>query len=190
MPPKNKITREQIIQAALRLLRREGEAAVSIRAVAAEAGCSTQPVMSQFAAAEALKSALYAAADAEHTAYIMPQDPAEPRPMLGIGLRYIRFAAQEPQLFRFLFQSGRLGSGSPAALLQGAGSAPLVQLLAAQASIGEAAAKDAFAAIFCAVHGLASLLANNALQYDESECTRILTAIYEGVLRGTEGDAS
>lgn len=26
--------------------------------------------------------------------------------MLGIGLNYIRFAVEEPHLFRFLFQSG------------------------------------------------------------------------------------
>ena len=34
----------------------------------------------------------------------IPEDAAEP--MLEIGLNYIRFAIEEPHLFRFLFQSG------------------------------------------------------------------------------------
>ena len=110
MAPKPRQSREQLLEAAFRVLRREGEDAVNIRAVAAEAGCSTQPVMTHFPTAGALKEALYEMADACHTGYIMPENQQDENPMLGIGLRYIRFAAEEPQLFRFLFQSGRLGT--------------------------------------------------------------------------------
>ncbi len=39
------------------------------------------------------------------TAYLMKVD-GQSNFMLGIGLNYIRFAIQEPYLFRFLFQSG------------------------------------------------------------------------------------
>lgn len=43
MPPKVKVTKEEIIAAALEILRQKGMEAVNARAVAAALGCSTQP---------------------------------------------------------------------------------------------------------------------------------------------------
>ena len=43
MPPRPKVTREQIVNGALALVRRGGEAALTAKALAAELACSTQP---------------------------------------------------------------------------------------------------------------------------------------------------
>ena len=48
MPPKSKITREMVVDAALAIIRRGGVEGVTVRAVAEELGCSTQPVMYHF----------------------------------------------------------------------------------------------------------------------------------------------
>lgn len=52
-----------------------------------------------------MKKAAYAKADGYHSEYLMNIEDPRKGVMLGIGLNYIRFAIEEPHLFRFLFQS-------------------------------------------------------------------------------------
>ena len=44
--------------------------------------------------------------------YLMNIPETQEDIMLGIGLNYIRFAIEEPYLFRFLFQSGFVAHNS------------------------------------------------------------------------------
>ena len=105
MPPKTKVTREMIVEAAAEVVRERGYACVNARTVAQRLRCSTRPVMYRFETIERLKRSAYARADQLHGNYLM-RIPPEQDPVLEIGLNYIRFAVEEPQLFRFLFQSG------------------------------------------------------------------------------------
>ena len=67
MPPRTRITREMITDAAVAVIRRKGFENVNARSVAGELHCSTQPVMYHFATIDALKRAAYAQADRIHT---------------------------------------------------------------------------------------------------------------------------
>ena len=49
MPPKVKITKEDIIQKALEIVRTNGEQALNARSIASALNCSTQPVFFNFA---------------------------------------------------------------------------------------------------------------------------------------------
>ena len=104
MPPKARVTKDMVIDAAFEVARQTGAENISARTVSEKLNCSTQPVMYHFATIEALKKAAYAKADRFHTEYLMNAEPHNI--MLCIGLNYIRFAVEEPHLFRFLFQSG------------------------------------------------------------------------------------
>ena len=185
MPPKPKITRDMILEAGLTVIRRDGAEKLNVRSIAAELSCSTQPVMYQYPAVSALKDELYAAADQLHTAYIM-QSSGE-NPMLGIGLRYIRFAAEERQLFRFLFQSDKFAGSSFGDLLSEDAPNPVIAPLCAQTGLDPAQAKAVFASLFCCVHGYASLLANNAMRFDEADCAQMLTDTMNGLLMYMKG---
>ena len=107
MPPKAKVTRDMIVDAAFDLVRAEGQGALNARAVARRLGCSTQPVLYAFATMEELKAAVYARADDFHTAYILPKDAAGDAALLALGLNYVRFGHEERHLFRFLFESNQ-----------------------------------------------------------------------------------
>ena len=39
-----------------------------------------------------------------------------------------------------------------------------------------------FRGLFAAVHGLASLLANNAMVWDEAACTALLTTLWDALI--------
>ncbi|MBR6028686.1 MAG: TetR/AcrR family transcriptional regulator [Clostridia bacterium] len=181
MPPKTKVTREMIVNAALEIARESGVESVNARMVAERLHCSTQPVMYHFATIDSLKRAAYAQADQEHTAYLMDIPPGQ-LPILGIGLNYIRYAVERPHLFRFLFQSGYTEEKS---LLDMADSEDLLPVLGAmQAELGMSMekTKGVFVTVALFAHGLASIIANNGLSYDEGLIAAHLERAWNGAV--------
>ena len=55
MPPKVKITKEDIVNAAVALVRQRGPQALNARELASRLRCSTQPIFSNFASMEQLR---------------------------------------------------------------------------------------------------------------------------------------
>ena len=180
MPPKPKITKEMIVDAALALVRKKGPDKITAQAVAGELGCSTQPVMSHFKKVEDLRTAAAEKANQYHTAYLM--DIAGENPMLELGLNYIRFAREERNLFRLLFQSGDFSGISLGDSLNSQELQPVLELFSREAGIALPEAKKAFKALFLVVHGYASMFASNEMHYDEREIEDDLTLIFEGTL--------
>ena len=127
MPPKTRVTEDIIINAAIEVTRQSGFENINARTVSEHLHCSTQPVMYHFSTIDNLKKATYRQVDHLHTQYMMNISPGQD-PILGIGLNYIRFAVEEPQLFRFLFQSGYAEENS---LLEMVDSEELIPVLAA-----------------------------------------------------------
>ena len=182
MPAKAKVTKEMIVDAAFAVARETGADHMNVRTVSERLNCSTQPVMYHFATMEALKRAVYAKADRYHSEYLMNLKSPQKGPALGIGSNYIRFAIEEPHLFRFLFQSNFFNGTT---LLELIDAEELIQVLSA---MGEALnlrieqTKEIFLTIFLFAHGYASLIANNALKYDEEVINSHLEQAYRGAI--------
>ncbi|MBR2682748.1 MAG: WHG domain-containing protein [Atopobiaceae bacterium] len=183
MPRKPVTTREAMVDAAFDLVRREGHNALTVRALAAELGCSTQPIMYQFPALAELRELVYQRADAFHSEYILAGGD-----ILGIGLRYVQFAAKEPALFRFLFQSGHFDGANLQDLIGSPEIKPLLAALGAVSSGDPAAVAERFEVLYVAVHGYASLIANNAMEFDAQAVEKTLNTLGAALLK--DGDQS
>lgn len=105
MPPAKKILKEQIVEAALQIIREDGLEGVNARALAKKLGCSVQPVFSNFSSMQEVRIAAVEAAWDIYRQYIEDGCRGTGLPYKGIGLAYIRFAEEEPQLFRLLFMN-------------------------------------------------------------------------------------
>ena len=184
MPPKTKITCEMILEAGMKIIREEGADNLNVRKIANVLGCSTQPIMYQFSTVEKLKSALYTRVDEYHSEYLMNFGNMREKPMLSIGLRYILFAVEEKNFFRFLFQSNKYTNMNFTQLLNGydEGLSAIYNILEKEAGITPAQSREAFASLFISAHGLASLLANNTMIYDEDYCIGMLENVFHGVI--------
>ncbi len=181
MPPKAKITKDMITNAAVEVAKQSGFENINARTVSKQLHCSTQPVMYHFTTIDSLKRAAYEQADQLHSEYMM-NIPQEQDPVLGIGLNYIRFAVEEPQLFRFLFQSGYAKENS---LLEMIDSEELVPILAAMqegAGVSMEKTKQVFLTVAMFAHGYASIIANNNLEYDEELIAEHLERAWNGAL--------
>jgi len=173
-----------IVDAAFQLVRDEGAEGLNARAVAQRLNCSTQPVMYNFATVEQLRQAVYEKADEYHAQYLFQMDGEDP--MLALGRNYIRFAAREPRLFRFLFQSDQFKGMDLNDLVQDPAARPLLELVANTAGISMEDGRDLFRRMFIMAHGYASLLANNAMKYDEAGCSRDLAEVFRDAFQGEE----
>jgi AcrR family transcriptional regulator len=102
MPPKVKFQKEEIANAALNFARRKGFDAVTAREVARELHVSVGPIFTWFENMGQLKAAVYDLAKARYLAYL-EQGLGDEVPFYGIWRQYLRFAREEPELYRLLF---------------------------------------------------------------------------------------
>jgi len=102
MPPKVKFTSNEIIEAAVKITRTKGIAAVTAREVGATLGVSSRPLFTYFDTVEELKREVYIYAKNLYKEYVENGLKAE-IPFLGVGQQYLRFAKEEPNLYKYLF---------------------------------------------------------------------------------------
>ena len=102
MAPKNKFTREEMVEAALRVVRAKGIDGLTAKTLADELGTSTQPVFTAFGSMDAVRREVYAAAVRVYDGYTNT-GLKEKIPFFGVGMQYVRFAREEPELYRLLF---------------------------------------------------------------------------------------
>ena len=98
----------------------------------------------------------------------------------------MQFAAQETNLFRLLFQSGHFDGATLPEMLAAPEVGDLIGATSSELGLSYEEALSAFEALFVAVHGYASLVANNAMSYDPDTIQKTLTAIAEGLLKESE----
>ena len=102
MPPKVKFQKEEIIAAAVQITREKGISAVTAREVGAALGASSRPLFTYFDTVDELKREVYHYAKKLYQDYVKEGLTAE-IPFLGVGQNYIRFAKEEPELYKYLF---------------------------------------------------------------------------------------
>lgn len=188
MPPRAKITKEMIIDAGFEIAREDGAKAINARTVAKRLNCSTQPVMYQFATVEDLKRAVYTKTDRFHSEYLLRMREPQDDPLLSIGLNYIRFSIEEPNLFRFLFQSGFAVENSVLEMIDSEELAPILGAMQQVTGMSIEKTKEVFLTIALFAHGYASIIANNALEYDEALVAKHLEQAYKGAVLAAQED--
>lgn len=186
MPPRVKVTKEMVQDAAFDIVRKTGHENLNVRTIADRLHCSTQPVLYNYRTMEEIRDAAYKKADSFHTAYIMPKE-TDKDPMLALGLNYVRFGHEESNLFRFLFQTDKFRGMDMDDLMSDPDLSGVIDIMAAGLGVDEADAGEMFRTFFCVAHGLASLLANNAMDYDEEESSRMLESVFYGMVTSRKG---
>lgn len=110
MPAVRKASREQIIDAAVAVLRDDGFSAINARSVAKKLGCSTQPIYFSFKNMDELKAALTERAIELHTQRVrdsLRAHEGNDSRYSSYGMGFVKFAAEEKQLFRWLYLEGK-----------------------------------------------------------------------------------
>lgn len=103
MPPKIRITRQAITDAAFTLVRQRGIEEMNARELAKQAGCSTQPIFSTFHSMEEVQEEVRSrTADLLQT--YLERYSREDNPLFQLAFAYYYFAKEEAHLFTMLFR--------------------------------------------------------------------------------------
>ena len=174
MAPKNKFTREEMVAAAVRVVRAKGIDKLTAQALAAELGTSTQPVFTCFSTMDTVKAEVRTAAEALYHTY-SSKGLQEDVPFFGFGLQYIRFAKEEPELYRLLFLTpgadGKNGALEAMTQSQAIVRPSLMQIYHIRAADADRYFRD----LWLVVHSLATLIVTNSCPYSDAEIGQILT---------------
>ena len=103
MPPKTRYTAENVLQAALEVVRNDGLEGVSARTVASVLGCSTAPVSATFENMQALYDAIVNAIIAQLLDAIDTTEATKADPIRGAAFAIARFTADHPRYYEALF---------------------------------------------------------------------------------------
>lgn len=179
MPPKFKFTREQIINAALKVTREYGFSGLTARKLAAELGSSAKPIFGLFQNMEEVQNEVIAAAYSLYQLYIKKSmESGEYPPYKASGMAYIRFAKEEKELFKLLFMRDRTGEKIEENREE---IRPLLKIITQNIGVSEDEAFAFHTELWLYVHGFATMIATNYLEWDNDFVNRALTDAYEGM---------
>ncbi|MDY5016339.1 MAG: TetR/AcrR family transcriptional regulator [Eubacteriales bacterium] len=184
MPATKKVSREEIVDAAVAVLCDDGFSAVNARSVAKKLGCSTQPIYFSFKNMDELKTALTERAIQMHTQRVRDSlriHEGNDSRYSSYGMGFVRFAAEEKQLFRWLYLDGvQLGTYQNDVLIR-----EVLDVIVEEFGYTEDVARRFHQDMIYFSYGLAILANTGHLHLTETELReafrrelRALTAIY------------
>ena len=177
MPPKFKFTREQIVAAALEVTRKNGITGLTARGLAAELGSSAKPIFGLFQNMEEVQREVVSAANTLYQSYIKKgmADNKFP-PYKASGIAYIQFAKEEKELFKLLFMRDRADEKIEENREE---IRPILDLIMKNLGIDENEAYFFHLELWLYVHGIATMIATNYLEWDIEFIDKALTDAYQ-----------
>lgn len=179
MPPKVKITKTDIVETALSLVREGGEEALNARNLASALNCSTQPIFSNFSTMEELRGEVICAAYSLYLEFIKKETESRKYPPYkASGMAYVRFAKDEKELFKLLFMRDRTKEDlSPSTDFENA-----VEMIMKANGVTREKATLIHFEVWACVHGIGTMLVTSFLPLEWDTISDMLTDIYQGIL--------
>jgi AcrR family transcriptional regulator len=180
MPPKIKITKENILSAALAIVRESGAEALNARTLAGRLECSTQPIFSNYPNMENLKNDVLSSANDLYLKYLSDEIAENKYPQYkASGMAYIRFAREEKELFKLLFMRDRT-------MEKEENRAEMEQIYSIiQKNYGFSYEKSQLfhLGMWVYVHGIATMIATSYLDWDIELTSMMISKAFNGLLK-------
>ncbi len=170
MARKTQISKEVILEAALKMLIRDGYSAINIKTLSKEIGCSTQPLVWHFGNMEGLRKALaeYALNYANEK---MRSRVNGIEAFANVGMSYIKIAFEQPRLFSYLYMSGDSGfsAGNLDVFTTADENSLMIEQIASQLKIPTEKVSVFYRDMMIYTHGLASFIASGIVTSSKEE---------------------
>lgn len=192
MPPKAKFTREQIIEAALDIVRESSLDDLTARALGKKLGSSACPIFTVFENMEEVQQSVFEAARAVYKGYIekgLSETPA----FKGVGTQYILFAIEEPKLFQILFmhESAAVPTLDHVLPLIDESYDKILFSIISGYGMEKNAARKLYRHLWIYTHGIATLCATRMCRFTGDEISKMMTEVFISLLKTMkEGNAN
>ena len=187
MPPKAKYTKEQIVEVAYQMVRRQGKDSLTVRSIAAALGTSTAPIFTGFRSIEELQQCVYEKAVDLYKSYIQ-EGLSQPLGFKGSGLKYIQFAKDEPELFKLLCMQED-SRGVTHFLPEREPHTPqILQTITDDYGLQSEQARRLYNHLSIYTHGLAVLYAQKQCIFTMEDVSRLLTQLYQALRKEIDNE--
>lgn len=179
MPPKPVACKEDIFAAALSIVRSNGLESVNARSIAQALGCSTKPLFRLYKNMDELKQDVLAQINRYCSDYLHALSDFN-RDYIGVALRYISFAKEEPYLFKALFMSNTITQATIDNMLIDDDIEGLLNEISTTAQVNRQQARRIYKRMWLLSHGIAAIIAANGDIFELEETESILNDAWQG----------
>lgn len=183
MTPKAKYTREQIIEKAFEMARKNGIDAVVARELGKALGTSSSPIFTAFKNMEEVQEEVRMAAMREFESYV--RDAVKYKPTFKyVGMRMIAFATKEPKLFQLLYMREHDKNQTYDMLIEELGDTVelCLDIVQKDYDLSRQEADLLFRQVWLHTFGISVLVAGNVCQISENELSEMLSMEFQGIL--------
>lgn len=182
MPPRSKFTREEIIKAALEIVRTEGIDRVTSRNLGTKLNSTARPIFTVFKNMEDVLTEVKKAAKNIYNEYIR-EGLKEEIQFKGVGKAYIKFAISEPKLFQLLFMSETDQNTTIAALpVVDDNFDDILSSIIQQYGVSKEVALSVYSHLWIYTHGIATLSATRTVKFSGEEISEMITEVFRSLL--------
>lgn len=184
MGRKTQITKQTILEAALQMLIRDGYGAITVKTLADEIGCSTQPIVWHFENMIGFRKAFFEYcidyAKSQFTVWNGDLDNL----LTETARAYITIACNMPNLFRFVFVDNKSDCKASDVVqkLQLDNTKKIIGLLCQEKGLTEAQAASFLMNYEFYIHGIASYTASGFVNYPEADIIAMANRAKEAFL--------
>ena len=183
MPPKERVSRVMVLNAAFEMTRESGFENVTARKLAQRLGSSTQPIFRAYENMEMLKEDLFYKS-AELFSDHMLKARVKGKPVyLSMGMAYIELARREKYLFKLIADIDEYETDDIHEFLQQGDMGELLEKLPGTEKLSDRDKKEIFRMVWMFTHGVATLVVSKRVEMSEGEIEDMLTKAYEGFVR-------
>ena len=176
MPRNALLTKEAVTAAGMAIVRREGQNALTARALSRELGCSLSPIFTVFKDMDEIQVSVKKAAEDFFADFMKDVNEFEPA-FKEFGLRLVRFAKQDGNLFDMLFLS-RGGRSDIAGQIAQRSLMDIQQ----NYDLNDSQASMIFKQMWPVATGIASLCVHRPMAFSEEETGQILSNHFSGMM--------
>lgn len=175
MPPIAKISKQQIIDIAYEIVKKEGFSSVNARRIAKELNCSVQPIFHNFKTMDEVKQIVYEKIYDTYKTYLLEASKKE-YPYKSVGLAYIHFAKEYPNFFKCIFMQKTDLNIEKFMMADQIGDT-VIKIGKQFTGLSYEEQKKFHIKIMIFVHGLATLVATNTVQLKDEEIEELVKSI-------------
>lgn len=183
MPPRTKYTKAEIVNAAYELTREKGIDAVVAREVGKRLNTSASPIFTVWNSMEELKAEVRELAKQKYRKYMEGIFDYTPS-FKEFGMRWVAFAAEEPNLYRLLFLS-RQETHSPFLRIKTEFEnilSPLVEEIQAIFALSKADAENLLNQMILFANGIAAFVITDPDSISKEDVSRSLSQVCIGIV--------
>ncbi len=172
MPPKPKYTKEQLIDAAVDIIRADGIKAITAQSLAERLHVTPPSVFSHFDTVEKIREAATQRAREIYDGYVQTGLSLNP-PFKGFAMYFVKFAVDEPMLFQLLFMHKK-GEKFQEFSMEEGHTDFILKAIRDTFPLNEQESREllTYSSIF--THGIASMIATGACSFTEEQVAELL----------------